>query len=76
MTNVSEPVRVFGTMLGLCLLLAGGASSAQKLSAQVEVSLLTYDPGDELYAAFGHSALRVRDSVRKYDKIFNYGMFS
>ncbi len=38
--------------------------------SNLEVSLLTCSPGDELYSAFGHTALRVNDMV------FNYGMFN
>lgn len=49
---------------------------AQQLSGSAKISLITYAPGDELYAAFGHSALRVRDPATGYDVVFNYGMFS
>ena len=69
-------------MLGRCaclvvLLLTGLLPlCAQPLSSQATISLLTYSPGGDLYAAFGHSALRVRDSARQYDVVFNYGMFS
>ena len=46
-----------------------------KLSENATISLLTCAPGDELYALFGHSAIRVRDRARRYDKVFNYGVF-
>ena len=58
------------------LLLASSTLSAQTLSDQAEISLLTYSPSNELYAAFGHSALRVRDSSANLDVIYNYGVFS
>ncbi len=58
------------------LLLASTTLSAQPLSERAEISLLTYTPSDELYAAFGHSALRVRDSSANLDVVYNYGMFS
>ena len=32
-------------------------------------------PGDEVYAAWGHSGIRVRDPVQGYDEVFNYGTF-
>lgn len=38
--------------------------------SNLEISLLTCSPGDELYSAFGHTAIRVNDMV------FNYGMFN
>lgn len=40
------------------------------------VSILTCDPGNELYTTFGHSALRLIDSLSNRDLIFNYGTFS
>ncbi|MGB3851689.1 MAG: DUF4105 domain-containing protein [Tunicatimonas sp.] len=62
--------------LGVGLLLIGTTLLAQPLSDQAEISLLTYSPSDELYAAFGHSALRVRDPSSSLDVVYNYGMFS
>lgn len=41
-----------------------------------EVSLLTCSPGEEVYAHFGHTALRVKDPTRKADVVFSYGIFS
>lgn len=40
-----------------------------------QISLLTCDPGEELYSAFGHSAIRVLDKETKEDLVFNYGTF-
>lgn len=40
-----------------------------------QVSLLTCDPGDQLYSAFGHSAIRVLDRENNQDIVFNYGTF-
>jgi hypothetical protein len=39
------------------------------------ISLLTADPGNELYSAFGHSAIRVLDLDSGQDLVFNYGTF-
>ena len=52
-----------------------GARYLQTLSDNAHVSLLTVLPGDKLYTAFGHSALRVSDPQRGIDRIFNYGTF-
>ena len=46
-----------------------------RLSDEAEVSLLTMLPGDEVYAEWGHSGIRVRDPLRGYDEVFNYGTF-
>lgn len=40
----------------------------------VEVSLLTCEPGDAVYAKFGHTALRIRDAAGR-DMSYNYGIF-
>ncbi|WP_299060641.1 DUF4105 domain-containing protein [uncultured Polaribacter sp.] len=49
---------------------------AQKqLSEFAEVSIVTAGPGEQLYEAFGHSAIRIKDSILNFDLIYNYGMF-
>ena len=45
------------------------------LSNSAEISILTAGSGDELYEAFGHSAIRIKDSKNNFDKVYNYGMF-
>lgn len=41
-----------------------------------EVSLLTADPGTELYSSFGHSAIRMRElGPEGRDMVFNFGTF-
>ena len=50
-------------------------SQELKLSKQSEISIITVGPGDVLYEAFGHSAIRVSDPVIRMDNIFNYGLF-
>ena len=42
---------------------------------KLRISLLTCTPGTELYSTFGHSALRVVDSIQGIDIIYNYGTF-
>ena len=46
-----------------------------RLGDQATISLVTYSPGDELYTAFGHSSIRVRDDAQKIDRLYNYGTF-
>jgi len=41
----------------------------------MEISLLTCAPGADLYSIFGHTAIRVRDSVTGVDIVYNYGTF-
>ena len=40
------------------------------------LSLMTCSPGDELYAAYGHSAVRLKDDSLGIDWVFNYGTFN
>lgn len=41
----------------------------------IEISILTCTPGKDMYAKFGHTALRVRDYTIHRDVVFNYGCF-
>jgi len=50
--------------------------NAQKLSNKATISVITCEPGSELYSAFGHSAFRIHDPVLQLDKIYNYGTFN
>lgn len=46
------------------------------LSDQAEISIITCGPyQEELYSAFGHSAIRVHDPAIDYDAAYNYGVF-
>lgn len=51
------------------------AQESVQLSPGAEISLLTCEPGPALYAAFGHSAVRVYDPENGIDLVFNYGTF-
>jgi hypothetical protein len=46
-----------------------------KLSDSSEISLLTVAPGKDLYSAFGHSGIRVKDVKNNLDIVYNYGTF-
>ena len=46
------------------------------LSRDAQVSLLTQDAGDELYAYFGHTAIRIKDDSLHIDRVYNYGTFN
>lgn len=41
----------------------------------LEISLLTCSPGPEIYSTFGHSAIRVKDTLRGLDRVYDYGTF-
>ncbi len=58
----------------LCLTAWIGAE-ARSLSEEARISLLTCTPGEELYARYGHTAIRVQDPQNRLDLVFNYGIF-
>ena len=71
------------SILVLALLLSF-ASHAQTTSdstqpivdtSHLRISLITCGVGEEVWELFGHAALRVMDSVKGTDNVYNYGTF-
>jgi len=63
------PILVFAWLNGYC--------QFNELSPKAEVSIITFGVGqDELYAAFGHNAIRVYDPDNELDACYNYGAFN
>jgi hypothetical protein len=52
-----------------------GQSKAEVLSPAASISILTFGPHHEVYAIWGHTAIRVKDPVLRIDKVYNYGTF-
>jgi hypothetical protein len=50
-------------------------SQELKLSDSSQVSVITVKQGENLYDSFGHSAIRVKDSFNKLDRVYNYGTY-
>lgn len=62
--------------LVVCLFLLSFTRLSSANAQLWEVSLLTADPGKELYSSFGHSAIRLREiGSDGRDLVFNYGTF-
>lgn len=68
-------------MKHLTIFLIGMFLGLQQMNAQqisfgdsTIVSLLTCEPGEKIYAKFGHTAIRIRDT-EGLDLIYNYGLF-
>ncbi len=51
------------------------AQTAPTLSGQAEIYLLTCSPGQEVWAHYGHTGIRVSDPLTRRDVVFNYGIF-
>lgn len=73
--NLLFPTRrtSFGFLLLILAAVAYFPVAAQP--CHMRISLLTCGRGEDLYATFGHSAVRVIDSSDGADYVFNYGTF-
>lgn len=63
-------------IITLILLVSFGNQPIRAQQDSIKISLLTCEPGTEIYALFGHTALRYENPARGQDLVFNYGMFS
>jgi len=65
-------------LLAITILLNVLNLSAQQISISDSaiVSLITCSPGEEIYAKFGHTAIRIIDKKNNFDVVYNYGIFS
>ena len=53
------------------------ANAQWQLSERAEIHVVTCGPYQgELYSAFGHSAIRVKDPEHGFDLLYNYGVFN
>ena len=75
--GILKVVTVFLLMLGMSPF-SSHAQWYENLSDEAIVSVITLSPGQDTYAAFGHTAIRIYDplEVPVVDWVFNYGTFS
>ena len=61
----------------ICSLIQSKVATAQDSTQNTKLrfSLITCDAGDDLYTIWGHTAIRVIDSVNHTDFVFNFGSF-
>lgn len=59
----------------LILISFNGFSQNISLSNQAKVSILTCGLGPESYAMYGHTGIRIQDSLNNLDVVYNYGAF-
>lgn len=52
------------------------AMKVEGISDSAKFYLVTCEPGDAVYARFGHSGLRVYDAENNIDEVFHWGLFS
>jgi hypothetical protein len=48
---------------------------AAEAGEELTISIITIEPGDEIFEKFGHNAIRVRDAFTGADMLYNYGVF-
>jgi hypothetical protein len=60
----------------LALLLSKFTSSVAQDSSGVRISIITCGVGQDLYSIYGHSAVRLIDSIHQTDVVYNYGTFN
>lgn len=63
-------------VLSVSLMLSLAAYALPDMTDNARISLLTCTPGEELYARYGHTAIRVTDETNDLDVVFNYGIFN
>lgn len=51
-------------------------SAKENVEDSIQISLLTCDPGEDIYTLFGHTAIRYQNLSQNLDIVFNYGLFS
>ena len=73
-SKIASQKILFVATIAALLFLFSSKLSAQD-SCHIRISLLTATPGEELYETWGHSALRITDSSRNSDIVYNYGTF-
>jgi hypothetical protein len=56
-----------------CILLQSMAGIC--MPGNTTISILTLEPGDEVYTVFGHTAIRISSQSGKIDKVYNFGTF-
>lgn len=63
-------------ILAFLILVITPPAICQSLTEKAQISVITCGPTQtELYSAFGHSAIRVYDSLQGIDIAYNYGVF-
>ena len=65
---LTKRILLFFTISGHCIISFG--------NDHVSASVITLDPGNEIYSVFGHTAIRITDDSANTDKVYNFGTFN
>lgn len=62
-------------LIGILLIFFSLGSNHLPANDNITISLLTCSSGNETFTAWGHSAIRIVDSVANTDIVYNFGLF-
>ena len=66
----------FKKLITFLLIITSFSVNAQlELTTESKISILTIGPGTSLNDAFGHTAIRIKDPIYKFDIVFDYGRY-
>jgi hypothetical protein len=71
----AQRLRVALLWILLLFPLFASAQIATPVGAELDVALVTFGPGEEIWERFGHNAILIRDQVAGTQRLYNYGMF-
>jgi hypothetical protein len=66
---------LFAALLGLGVTLGVHAGALDAPGTDLQISLITYGPGEVYWERFGHDVIRIRDRVSGESGDFSYGVF-
>src|SRR4051812_47276231 len=72
--NMTEMARFACAAAALMLFFAPHVRAAEA-GDELTISIITIEPGDEIFEKFGHNAIRVQDAFSGTDLLYNYGVF-
>lgn len=72
-----KPIVMIKRLLFLCCFFCFNSSFSQQtpITQNTIVSILTVGTADESHSLYGHTALRIKDTLTHTDIVYNYGMF-
>lgn len=69
------PMKLRLSFFSFLLISLLGFSQQRTLTADAEVSVITFGPGTSLNDAFGHNAFRIKDNSQQIDLVYGYGEY-
>ena len=67
---------ILSVLIVMVYVILPAQNKIKNISDEAKFYLITCEPGDAVYARFGHSGLRIYDPINKIDDVFHWGLFS